>query len=153
MNGLSKGSVTWTEIDDTAHDQRIDNYLLKTLKGVPKSHVYRILRSGQVRVNSRRVDADYRLRQGDRVRIPPVRVAAPGTSREIGEPGTRIATCKSSARAPGSTSAPVLTASDGRTCRVRPSNATTCAVCRCRSAYITPAMAARAAPSPSTSSV
>jgi 23S rRNA pseudouridine955/2504/2580 synthase len=81
MNGLSKGSVTWTEIDDAAHDQRIDNYLLKTLKGVPKSHVYRILRSGQVRVNSRRVDADYRLRQGDRVRIPPVRVAAPGTNR------------------------------------------------------------------------
>ncbi|HUF22315.1 MAG TPA: RluA family pseudouridine synthase [Burkholderiales bacterium] len=81
MNGLSKGSATWTEIDDAAHDQRIDNYLLKTLKGVPKSHVYRILRSGQVRVNSRRVDADYRLRQGDRVRIPPVRVATPGTNR------------------------------------------------------------------------
>ena len=78
MNGLSKGSVTWAEIDEAAHDQRIDNYLLKTLKGVPKSHVYRILRSGEVRVNSRRVGADYRLQAGDRVRIPPVRVAVPG---------------------------------------------------------------------------
>lgn len=75
MNGLSKGNVTWAEIDDAADDQRVDNYLLKKLKGVPKSHVYRILRSGEVRVNSRRVDADYRLRAGDRVRIPPVRTA------------------------------------------------------------------------------
>ncbi|MGH8679181.1 MAG: RluA family pseudouridine synthase [Burkholderiales bacterium] len=73
MNGLSKGSVTWTEIDAAADGQRIDNFLLKTLKGVPKSHIYRILRSGEVRVNSRRVDATYRLEAGDRLRIPPVR--------------------------------------------------------------------------------
>lgn len=75
MNGLSKGSVTWTEVDDSAAEQRIDNFLLHRLKGVPKSHVYRILRSGQVRVNSRRVDATYRLQPGDKVRIPPVRTA------------------------------------------------------------------------------
>lgn len=56
--------------------QRIDNYLLRELKGVPKSHVYRILRSGEVRVNSGRIDAAYRLASGDVVRIPPVRVAA-----------------------------------------------------------------------------
>ena len=75
MNGLSKGSVTWTEVDEGAQGQRIDNFLLKTLKGVPKSHVYRILRSGEVRVNSGRVDATYRLEIGDRIRIPPVRVS------------------------------------------------------------------------------
>ena len=75
MNGLSKGSVTWAEIDESAAEQRIDNFLLHRLKGVPKSHVYRILRSGEVRVNSRRVDAAYRLRAGDKVRIPPVRIA------------------------------------------------------------------------------
>ncbi|HWQ39797.1 MAG TPA: RluA family pseudouridine synthase [Burkholderiales bacterium] len=78
MNGLSKGSVTWTEVDESSDQQRIDNFLLRTLKGVPKSHVYRILRSGEVRVNSHRVDAAYRLQVGDRIRIPPVRKGEPG---------------------------------------------------------------------------
>ncbi|MBA2690165.1 MAG: RluA family pseudouridine synthase [Burkholderiales bacterium] len=68
-------AVAWTTIDDSAENQRIDNFLLRHLKGVPKSHIYRILRSGEVRVNSARVAADYRLVLGDRVRIPPVRVA------------------------------------------------------------------------------
>jgi 23S rRNA pseudouridine955/2504/2580 synthase len=92
MNGLSKGTasgeaVTWTEVDEAGHEQRVDNYLLRRLKGVPKSHVYRILRSGEVRVNSKRVDASYRLQQGDKVRIPPVRVArrpAPVTALPAG---------------------------------------------------------------------
>ena len=75
MNGLSKESVNWTEIDEGSCDQRIDNYLCKTLKGVPKSHIYRILRSGEVRVNKKRVDQTYRLKLGDQVRIPPIRVA------------------------------------------------------------------------------
>lgn len=57
--------------------QRIDNFLLRICKGVPKSHVYRILRSGEVRVNSRRVDATYRLTEGDEVRIPPLRLPEP----------------------------------------------------------------------------
>jgi len=82
MNGLSKGSVHWVEIDDSAEGQRIDNYLVKALKGVPRSHIYRILRSGEVRVNSGRVSATYRLTAGDRVRIPPVRVAAPAARRD-----------------------------------------------------------------------
>jgi len=56
-------------------DQRVDNFLLRRCKGVPRSHIYRILRSGEVRVNSKRVDATSRLREGDRVRIPPMRVA------------------------------------------------------------------------------
>lgn len=55
--------------------QRIDNFLLKQLPGVPKSHVYRLLRSGQVRVNGGRVKAERKLSSGDEVRIPPVRAA------------------------------------------------------------------------------
>lgn len=80
MNSLSKGSVSWIEIGESAEGQRIDNFLLKTLKGVPKSHIYRILRSGEVRVNSGRVNAMYRLALRDRLRIPPIRLAAPDTS-------------------------------------------------------------------------
>lgn len=55
--------------------QRIDNYLLRVCKGVPKSHIYRVLRSGEVRVNKGRIDQTYRLAAGDVVRIPPVRLA------------------------------------------------------------------------------
>ncbi len=51
---------------------------MRILKGVPKSHVYRMLRTGEVRINSRRIEASYRLAAGDRLRIPPVRTAAPG---------------------------------------------------------------------------
>ncbi|HSD54156.1 MAG TPA: RluA family pseudouridine synthase [Burkholderiales bacterium] len=68
-------------VDESAADQRVDNFLLRTLKGVPRSHVYRLLRGGEVRVNSRRIDATYRLQPGDRVRIPPVRVAGPVARR------------------------------------------------------------------------
>ena len=75
MNTLSKDSATWREVDDSSQDQRIDNYLQKILKGVPKSHIYRILRSGEVRVNSRRVQASYRLQDGDKIRLPPIRTS------------------------------------------------------------------------------
>jgi 23S rRNA pseudouridine955/2504/2580 synthase len=75
MNGLSKVSAIWLEIDEGSEDQRVDNFLLKVLKGVPKSHVYRILRSGEVRVNSGRVSAEYRLKVSDKVRIPPIRTS------------------------------------------------------------------------------
>lgn len=57
-------------------DQRLDNFLLRHLKGVPRSHVYRLLRTGQVRVNGGRVKAQYRVQAGDKVRLPPVRQAA-----------------------------------------------------------------------------
>jgi 23S rRNA pseudouridine955/2504/2580 synthase len=81
MNDLSKAPArpraTWLEVGEDAEAQRIDNFLLKRLKGVPKSHVYRVLRSGEVRVNSGRVKPEYRLRVGDRVRVPPMRVSAP----------------------------------------------------------------------------
>ncbi len=55
--------------------QRIDNFLLRVCKGVPKSHIYRILRSGEVRVNKGRIDQTYRLIAGDVVRVPPIRLA------------------------------------------------------------------------------
>ena len=74
---ISSAAASWTEVDEEGADQRIDNFLVRVLKGVPKSHLYRLLRTGQVRVNSRRVDATYRLQPGDRVRLPPVRAAAP----------------------------------------------------------------------------
>jgi 23S rRNA pseudouridine955/2504/2580 synthase len=77
MNELSKARATMLEVGEESVGQRIDNFLIRTLKGVPKSHVYRILRSGEVRVNSGRVKQDYRLADGDKVRVPPVRVAAP----------------------------------------------------------------------------
>ncbi len=76
MKDLSKPKVTWLEVGEESDAQRIDNFLLRRLKGVPKSHVYRVLRSGEVRVNSGRVKPHYRLQIGDRVRVPPVRVSA-----------------------------------------------------------------------------
>lgn len=75
MKGLSKDSANWHEVGEEAVGQRIDNYLTRLLKGVPKSHIYRILRSGEVRVNSSRVAPDHRLSVGDRIRVPPVRTA------------------------------------------------------------------------------
>jgi len=68
-------AVQFVTIDEEDAGQRIDNYLLRICKGVPKSHVYRILRSGEVRVNKGRIDQLYRLVSGDVVRIPPVRIA------------------------------------------------------------------------------
>ncbi len=75
MNGLGNAIARQVDVDDSADGQRIDNFLLRILKGVPRSHVYRLVRGGEVRVNSGRVDQTYRLRAGDRIRIPPVRVA------------------------------------------------------------------------------
>jgi 23S rRNA pseudouridine955/2504/2580 synthase len=62
-------------VDEGSEGQRLDNFLVKLLKGVPKTHVYRVIRSGEVRVNKGRAGADTRLALGDEVRIPPVRVA------------------------------------------------------------------------------
>ncbi|WP_338114144.1 RluA family pseudouridine synthase [Thiorhodococcus mannitoliphagus] len=62
-------------MDQESDGQRIDNFLLRFVKGVPRSHVYRILRRGEVRVNKGRVKANHRVRQGDMVRIPPMRQA------------------------------------------------------------------------------
>ena len=68
-------AVRWIEVTEDEAGQRIDNYLLARLKGVPKSRIYRILRSGEVRINSKRVEAAQRVAAGDRIRVPPVRIA------------------------------------------------------------------------------
>src|SRR5256885_114769 len=88
MNDLNKPRVTWLEVGEEAAAQRIDNFLVRHLKGVPKSHVYRVLRSGEVRVNSGRVRPEYRLQAGDRIRLPPIRMAAakPSTVRPLDFP-------------------------------------------------------------------
>ncbi|QRN04466.1 RluA family pseudouridine synthase [Legionella sp. MW5194] len=65
--------VKYTEIQAEEAGQRLDNYLMRVLKGVPKSHIYRIIRGGEVRVNKKRAQVSTRLAAGDRVRIPPVR--------------------------------------------------------------------------------
>jgi 23S rRNA pseudouridine955/2504/2580 synthase len=83
MKDLSKDSATLIEVDETGAGQRIDNFLIRVAKGVPKSHIYRILRSGEVRVNKGRVAADYRLRVGDAVRVPPIRIAAPSQTAPV----------------------------------------------------------------------
>ncbi len=70
----------WT-VDENSAGQRLDNFLIRELKGVPKTHVYRIIRSGEVRVNKGRVHADTRLALGDVVRVPPVRVATPDADK------------------------------------------------------------------------
>ena len=75
MDEVSKSSVTETLITENEQGQRLDNLLLKKCKGVPKSHVYSIVRSGQVRVNGRRADVSYRLQTGDVLRLPPLRIA------------------------------------------------------------------------------
>ena len=69
-------AVSWIDVGEEEAGQRIDNFLVARLKGVPKSHIYRVLRSGEVRVNSGRVDASRKLAPGDRIRIPPMRVAS-----------------------------------------------------------------------------
>src|ERR1051325_10413298 len=86
MKGLSKDSATSHEVGEDGDAQRIDNYLTRLLKGVPKSHVYRILRSGEVRVNSGRVGPEHRLKPGDRLRVPPIKTAKPAALARPADP-------------------------------------------------------------------
>jgi 23S rRNA pseudouridine955/2504/2580 synthase len=67
--------VSYVTVGDDGAGQRLDNFLLKLAKGVPKSHIYRIVRSGEVRINRARAGADQRLAPGDEIRIPPLRIA------------------------------------------------------------------------------
>jgi len=67
--------VKIVEVDEESAGQRLDNFLIRRLKGVPKTHVYRIIRSGEVRVNKGRAAADTRVAKGDVVRLPPVRIS------------------------------------------------------------------------------
>lgn len=70
-------------IDETRAGQRIDNFLIRECKGVPKSHIYKAIRGGQVRVNKGRISSDYRLQEGDMVRIPPLRLPEPEQPRHV----------------------------------------------------------------------
>lgn len=72
----SAPSVQHLTVDEESAGQRLDNYLIRVLKGVPKTHIYRIIRSGEVRRNKGRVSADDRVQAGDILRIPPIRLAA-----------------------------------------------------------------------------
>lgn len=80
----AKAVARQAQIDESAAGQRLDNYLLGALKGVPRSHIYRLIRSGQVRVNSGRVNPKHRLKAGDRVRVPPVAIRPPAPAAPTG---------------------------------------------------------------------
>lgn len=83
MNAVAPRAVRVTAGEDEA-GRRLDNFLMSHLKGVPRAHVYRLIRSGEVRVNSRRVQASYRLVSGDEVRVPPVRQPEAGNAPPAG---------------------------------------------------------------------
>lgn len=74
-HAISKDSVSLIAIAEHEAGQRLDNYLIKILKGVPKSHIHRIIRAGEVRLNKKRCKPDSRIQTGDMLRIPPVRTA------------------------------------------------------------------------------
>lgn len=76
-------AVRLVEIDPEYEGQRIDNFLLRLCKGVPKTHIYKAIRGGQVRVNRGRVQADYRVVAGDIVRVPPFRMPSPDQPRPV----------------------------------------------------------------------
>lgn len=82
MVEVGKNSVIKTIVSEEEQGQRLDNYLLRVCKGVPRSHLYQIVRSGEVRVNSGRIAVSYRLCAGDVVRIPPLRMAERKSDRE-----------------------------------------------------------------------
>lgn len=75
MNDVSQNSVRYLEITPEEEGQRLDNYLLRVLKGVPKSHIYRVVRSGEVRINMKRAQPSSRVFPGDLIRIPPIRTS------------------------------------------------------------------------------
>ena len=83
--------ATFVTIDESHAGQRIDNFLIFQLKGVPRSRIYRALRKGEVRVNKGRVQAVYKLRLGDIVRLPPLRVSE--NSNEPARPSARLTEC------------------------------------------------------------
>ncbi len=83
MESSVKVAVTKVRIGDEEAGQRLDNFLFRNLKGVPKSRVYRMLREGEVRVCGRRAKPEYKLIEGDEVRIPPVRVAEKADSPPV----------------------------------------------------------------------
>jgi 23S rRNA pseudouridine955/2504/2580 synthase len=86
-HGAAKSPVILRTITEQEAGQRIDNFLMRHFKSVPRSRVYRLLRKGEVRVNKKRVDAEYRMAAGDEVRLPPVRI---DDSAEPGRPSSSL---------------------------------------------------------------
>ena len=84
MSEPTPAKVTFVTIGEDRTGQRLDNFLIGHLKGVPKSRIYRIIRDGQVRVNKKRASQTTRLEQGDEVRIPPIRVAEATVAPAVG---------------------------------------------------------------------
>src|ERR1700732_1778657 len=82
-----KSAVEMRTITADEAGQRIDNFLMRHFKTVPRSRVYRLLRKGEVRVNRKRVDAEYRIQEGDEVRLPPVRI---DTGDELKAPSSSL---------------------------------------------------------------
>src|SRR5277367_304276 len=82
-----KSPVTMRTVTADEAGQRIDNFLMRHFKTVPRSRVYRLLRKGEVRVNRKRIDAEYRIQEGDEVRLPPVRI---DTGDEIRQPSSSL---------------------------------------------------------------
>lgn len=72
MSQFLKKKVTYQKIDQGSVGQKIDNFLIKTLKGVPKGHLYKLIRTGQIRVNKKRIKTEYKLCENDEIRIPPL---------------------------------------------------------------------------------
>ncbi|MBS0359569.1 MAG: RluA family pseudouridine synthase [Proteobacteria bacterium] len=81
---MTKQAVRIITIDEEKAGQRIDNFLKNVCKGVPTSHIYRLLRTGQIRVNKKRIKAPYRLMEGDELRLPPMEVAHEAPKKFIG---------------------------------------------------------------------
>jgi 23S rRNA pseudouridine955/2504/2580 synthase len=73
--GAPHSAITFLTVDAESAGQRLDNFLFRHLKGVPKTHVYRIIRSGEVRINKGRVQAETRIETGDVLRLPPIRIS------------------------------------------------------------------------------
>jgi 23S rRNA pseudouridine955/2504/2580 synthase len=84
---VPKTPVTLRTVTADEAGQRIDNFLMRHFKTVPRSRVYRLVRKGEVRVNRKRVDAEYRIQEGDEVRLPPVRIDA---GDEPGRPSSSL---------------------------------------------------------------
>lgn len=85
--------VQYLVVDSDYSGQRIDNFLVSRLKGLPKSRLYKLLRKGEVRVNKKRIKPDYRIQAGDEIRIPPLRLAEPDTAAAAPQQLNRLKDC------------------------------------------------------------
>lgn len=86
--GVLKPIVQWVEVTSSHDGQRLDNFLIRLCKGVPKSHLYKAVRAGQVRVNKGRTAVDYRIQVGDVIRVPPFRMPQPNPNAHRAPPKT-----------------------------------------------------------------